>query len=374
MKPITIIGGGLAGLTLGILLRRENIAAAVIEAGRYPRHRVCGEFLSGRGREILRELELEERIPRAMEGASCSFHLQDREPIRFQMAEAALCVSRFDLDHFLAEEFQRGGGILKTGERAEVNGADVGVVRATGRRRSHDGKGKLFGLKAHARLPSEEVRGDARPPGINTRIENFGRRVFGRPMESVGKPRALQNASDLELHFGGREYVGICRLAEGRVNVCGLFYSEEAASNVHREWKRIFERSVWSGALRDVTWDEESFSAVAGLTLDRDAPEDCFAIGDAAAMIPPLTGNGMSMAIESADVAVDLLRKYARGEMSWDDCVRGHALKWREHFSRRLRWAGFVQRLLFRPAGQRVLYLGARLAPRLPNLFFSRTR
>jgi menaquinone-9 beta-reductase len=347
MKPITIIGGGLAGLTLGILLRRENIPAAVIEAGRYPRHRVCGEFLSGRGRDILRELGLEERIPRAVEGASCSFHLQDREPIRFRVAEAALCVSRFDLDHFLAEEFQRVGGILKTGERAEVNGGDVGVVRATGRRRSQDGKGKLFGLKAHARSTAQGVAGGA---------------------------RGATRPTSLELHFGVREYVGICRLAEERVNVCGLFYSEEAAANIHREWKRIFERSVWSDALRDVNWDEESFSAVAGLTLDRDAPEDCFAIGDAAAMIPPLTGNGMSMAIESATVAVDLLRRYARGETSWDDCMREHASKWREYFSGRLRWAGFVQRLLFRPAGQRLLYLGARIAPQLPNLFFSRTR
>lgn len=342
MKSVTIIGGGLAGLTLGILLRRENVPVAVIEAGKYPRHRVCGEFLSGRGREILRQLGLEEQVPNAIEGSNCSFHLERRQPVRFCMQQRALCVSRFDLDHFLAEEFQRTGGILKTGARAELKGDDIGVVRATGRRRSNDSRGKLFGLKAHATL-SSGARGATRP-------------------------------ASLELHFGEREYVGICGLSENRVNVCGLFYSETPIREIHREWKGIFERSVWSDTLRDVVWDEESFSSVAGLTLDRHAPEDCFAIGDAAAMIPPLTGNGMSMAIESADAALPLLRRYARGEISWSDCVRDHALKWRANFSSRLRWAAFVQRLLFQPTGQRILYLGARVAPKLPNLFFSRTR
>ena len=48
-EPIIIVGGGLAGLTLGIGLRRRNVPVTVWEAGQYPRHRVCGEFISGRG-------------------------------------------------------------------------------------------------------------------------------------------------------------------------------------------------------------------------------------------------------------------------------------------------------------------------------------
>ena len=53
-KPIQIIGGGLAGLTLGIALRRQEIPVTILEAGRYPRHRVCGEFISGL-RQLLEE-------------------------------------------------------------------------------------------------------------------------------------------------------------------------------------------------------------------------------------------------------------------------------------------------------------------------------
>mgnify|MGYP001386703205 CR=1 FL=1 len=65
LKPITIVGGGLAGLTLGIGLRRRGVPVAIWEAGHYPRHRVCGEFISGRGQETLTRLGLRELLDRA---------------------------------------------------------------------------------------------------------------------------------------------------------------------------------------------------------------------------------------------------------------------------------------------------------------------
>ena len=43
---LTIAGGGLAGLSLGIALRSRGVPVRVIEAASYPRHRVCGEFIS----------------------------------------------------------------------------------------------------------------------------------------------------------------------------------------------------------------------------------------------------------------------------------------------------------------------------------------
>ena len=44
---IEIVGGGLAGLSLGVALRREGVPVTLFEAGDYPRHRVCGEFIAG---------------------------------------------------------------------------------------------------------------------------------------------------------------------------------------------------------------------------------------------------------------------------------------------------------------------------------------
>src|ERR1700682_2744623 len=64
-KPITIIRGGLAGLTLGIGLRQLKVPVTIWEAGHYPRHRVCGEFISGGGQETLKKLGLSESLFRS---------------------------------------------------------------------------------------------------------------------------------------------------------------------------------------------------------------------------------------------------------------------------------------------------------------------
>jgi 2-polyprenyl-6-methoxyphenol hydroxylase-like FAD-dependent oxidoreductase len=63
-RPITIVGGGLAGLTLGIGLRQRDVPVTLYEAGHYPRHRVCGEFISGRGQQSLVRLGLADWITR----------------------------------------------------------------------------------------------------------------------------------------------------------------------------------------------------------------------------------------------------------------------------------------------------------------------
>src|SRR5882672_8771218 len=118
-KSILIVGGGLAGLGLGIGLRQHAVPSTIYEAGHYPRHRVCGEFISGRGQATLARLGLRERLGAA--GAipartTAFFSPRTRSPIR-ELSEPALSISRFALDALLAEEFRRLGGDLREAER-----------------------------------------------------------------------------------------------------------------------------------------------------------------------------------------------------------------------------------------------------------------
>src|SRR5579863_2602966 len=95
--PVTIIGGGLAGLTLGIGLRQRGVPVTVQEAGDYPRHRVCGEFISGGGQVVLERLGLLPQFHNAgavyartavfLSGAA-------KSPVR-KLATPALCLSRY---------------------------------------------------------------------------------------------------------------------------------------------------------------------------------------------------------------------------------------------------------------------------------------
>ena len=65
MKAVTIVGGGLAGLVLGVRLRGLGVPVTIYEKRAYPQHRVCGEFISGVSYEILEKLNLVKTLEKA---------------------------------------------------------------------------------------------------------------------------------------------------------------------------------------------------------------------------------------------------------------------------------------------------------------------
>jgi menaquinone-9 beta-reductase len=69
-------------------------------------------------------------------------------------------------------------------------------------------------------------------------------------------------------------------------------------------------------------------------------------LGDAAGMITPLCGNGMSMALFSSRMAVDLIEKFLSGSISRDQMESEYIKKWNNAFGRRL-FAGRVIQSLF---------------------------
>lgn len=342
-EPITIVGGGLAGLTLGVGLRQRGVPVTVWEAGRYPRHRVCGEFICGRGQDALARFGLLGDIESAgaRTARDAAFFDGDASvPLRL-LPRPALCISRFVLDKLLADEFQRLGGELKEGERWRgVDGA--GIVRASGRRVEPVVDGyRWIGLKVHARnvLPS----------------------------------------ADMELHFLPSGYVGLCRLPGNIFNVCGLFRSESTFPDLSKNWRQWLtgpEGSTLHARLASAEFDEETFCTVAGLdTRPRKAVRlaEC-SIGDALTMIPPMTGNGMSMALEGAELATEPLVEYSRGRLKWPQAQQQIARACDARFGRRLRWAGWLQRTLFFPPARTLLMRLAAHSEGLTRTLFRLTR
>src|SRR5580704_6803665 len=131
-RPITIIGGGLAGLTLGIGLRQQNVPVTIQEAGDYPRHRVCGEFISGSGQTVLERLGLLSHFQNA--GAIYAHTVTficgtTPSPVR-RLATPALCLSRHKMDALLAEIFQQSGGELRTRSRWTSGFDGEGIISA----------------------------------------------------------------------------------------------------------------------------------------------------------------------------------------------------------------------------------------------------
>src|SRR6478609_2832722 len=114
-KPIEIVGGGLAGLALGIALRAREVPVTVWEALPYPRHRVCGEVLSGAGCAVLERLGLMEP---ALKTGGCwartaAFYSGNRGTRVQPLPRPALCIARYHLDQLLANRFSDSGGQIK---------------------------------------------------------------------------------------------------------------------------------------------------------------------------------------------------------------------------------------------------------------------
>jgi len=343
-KTITIVGGGLAGFALGIGLRQRSVPVTVCEAGSYPRHRVCGEFISGKGLDSLASLGL--RTPFFEAGAipantAAFFSPRTAVPAR-TLPSPALCLSRFFLDAVLAREFQRLGGDLKTSTRYCENDPKPGVVWASGRRLKTTEHGwRWFGLKVHA--------------------------------------RDVPLTADLEMHLSPDAYVGLCRLQNGEVNICGLFRRRAGSHQPKLEWQEILRgdpNSILRQRLAGIDFEAGSFCSVAGLSLapQNGANRNECCIGDALTMIPPATGNGMSMAFESAVLAIDPLAAYSRGELPWPEAQKTIAFACDKAFAQRLAWAKWFQWMLFCRALQSGLGAFALRSEWLWRILFSRTR
>lgn len=307
MRHVTIIGGGLAGLGLGIALRRQSVPVTVHEAGHYPRHRVCGEFITSLDAGTRNVLQLDEYLRAARQAAGVSWCEDGKADIVHQLPRPALCLSRHSLDHAMAKDFVELGGELRTGSRVPCKD-EAGYVDACGRK--PDPRSAWVGIKRHYR------------------------------------DLALRN--DLEVHFGRGGYIGLTKVDDETANVCGLLRRDAA------DFTADFPEIVRQSGLRELAARlekaepvENSFCSVAGLNYRARVEEDGpLRIGDRHSLVPPYTGHGMTMALQSAATVLTPLLSWARGDSGWPEARNAAMLMQRKRFDRRLHMARVVHPLI----------------------------
>lgn len=318
-RPIEIVGGGLAGLSLGIALRRAGVPVTLHEAGDYPRHRVCGEFITGLGAQTIAALDLGDALAGAESHRDVAWHVGNRPTATHRLPSPALGLSRHVLDARLARRFVALGGELRTGSRRSIPADSAGIVWANGRRRAM--RSPWLGLKVH---------------------------VHDLPLRS-----------GLELHLGARCYVGLTRIEAGAVNVCGLFARaalRQRGSGLLLSYLEHAGLETLAQRLAAARIDEASFCAVAAIGFDRRVPAArAMQIGDANAMVPPFTGNGMAMAFQSAEAALPSLVAYAFGGMEWPAAHLAVQIALQRKFRVRLATAGALHPFLLERPRQRWL-------------------
>ncbi len=318
-RPIEIVGGGLAGLTLGLALCRAHVPTTIFESGSYPRHRVCGEFMAGLKPATLDHLGINAFVADAVPNVQVAWFQHGRVINRHSLPFPALSLSRHVLDARLAEAFVAAGGELRTHTRIDTTDAPAGRVFASGRQRGP--RSEWLGLKIHL--------------------------------------RQVRLAGDLEFHLGRDAYVGLCRIENNGVNVCGLFRKNDDTSGTGVQLLLSYLDACGLRALGERLiageFDPASFCATAGLSFTAPSATDRLNLGDAFAAIPPYTGHGMSLAFESASCALDPLIRWSRGTGGWPATLSTINTAMRARFGRRLRLARVFHPFVFSARYQTIL-------------------
>lgn len=279
---LAIVGGGPAGCAAAISAARRGLCVFLAEKGRFPRHKVCGEFVSPESHAILTDLlgpnhpllAAPARILRAR-------IFVDGRCIEFSLPAPGWSIPRYELDRALWESARSNGVDLRDQTAvkcANDRGIEWGVqdirasvvVNASGRwsnlqhSTSPNSAPRYLGLKAH-------FSGENAPP-----------------------------STDIYFFDGG--YCGIQPLSAATLNASAMVRADVATS-----LEQAFSRNamLWS---RSRAW-EQITETVTTAPLIHGAPQPVtdgvMNAGDAAGFIDPFTGDGISLALHSGKLAAD---------------------------------------------------------------------
>jgi len=323
MKPITIAGGGLAGLSLGSSLIRNGIEVTIHEKRSYPIHRVCGEFISGVKPEILTSLKLHPHLVDSALVRKVSWFISEKKVLESVLDPKAYGISRYCLDHSLAKEFtDLGGTLCSSSTFKSISSPQEGLILATGKP-SNKG-GKWIGLSIHME---------------HTDIDH------------------------LEMHSGPEGYIGLSPIEKNRTNITGLFKRStlQKGKGLQLITNYLQHNGLHSLVKRMKAWKliENSFCAISGFDFGHFNKDDSLTLGDASRLIPPFVGNGMSMALESAAIAAPILTEYCENKLSWEQARETISEQTSKLFNNRMMIATHLHPVLLNNIGLKMISIAS---------------
>jgi hypothetical protein len=275
LSPISIAGAGPAGSAAALAALAEGAPVRLFEKSQFPRHKVCGEFLSPEIQPALESLGVWSDFLKASPARIHSVKLHfgphnpkrkrgdDREKI-WRLAQPAFGLSRYRLDKLLLDcAIARGAELI----REVFPSTRQPAILAHGRMQIATEENRLFGFKAHFTGPAQDA---------------------------------------VELFIGRNAYAGVSTIEDGATNVCGL--APESLLSAHgfdidswvRNWPALEDRL--RPLSRSMDW------LITGpLVLSRrfhpSNGEAAYRSGDALGFIDPFTGSGILSAVMTGKLA-----------------------------------------------------------------------
>lgn len=368
MYDAAVIGGGLAGCMAAITLARQNRRVLLLEAGTYPRAKVCGEFLSPECMALFDNCgftpELKKLNPTTIQTVRVT--AADGSEWRSRFPQPGVGVSRYALDEALANYAEQSGADIRDGMRV----TDIEGTLRNG-----------FTLTAQTATGSTTFRAKTviAAHGKRSNLDRALNRAFlNRSQPYVGLKRHFTGAAlpgHIDLHVFGGGYCGMSQVEGGATNVCLLvrqdvFQRAFAGARGDVEpfiaWMREQNRHLdqWLERATPV-YDEWLSIAQVPFMTKTPVEGDILLAGDAAGMVAPLAGDGMAMAMHSGVMAAEHVKKALETFTASSTMARDYAKAWNKAFSGRLRLGRVLQSIMLRPA---LISPGLRLMNLLPAI------
>ena len=281
---LIVIGGGPAGSAAAITAGRKGHRVALLERGTFPRHKVCGEFVSAESLAILNGLIGASLLSKGEHPRIASARIFIDGKVRHLHIEpAAASIPRFELDAALWHAAKDAGVITfdKT-TVSEVSGEGPYRISAAGR----DYVSRAV-INASGRWSNV---GSELKPSLDAKL---GVKAHFREQAPAG-------SVDLFFFEGG--YCGVQPIGRDTINVSAMVSPAAAKDlqNVFRLNTPLLERSKqWTAITEQVSTYPLVFREPAPI----DAERSVFNTGDAAAFIDPFVGDGISMALHSGTLS-----------------------------------------------------------------------
>jgi len=336
---VLIIGGGLAGLCNAIHLSKRGKKVLLIEKNEYPKHKVCGEYISNEVLPYLNFLGVNPFDFGAVKINNFELSTRKNNIISAKLPLGGFGISRYTLDLALAEKAKENKVVILQDSVLNVTFSEDIFQVETKQNNTFTSKITIgaFGKRSLLDVKMERNFIQNKAPYLGVKIH-----VKGDFKEDV-----------VALHNFKGGYCGVSKVENGAINLC--YITNYASFKKYKNIADFQEQVVFKNRfLKEIFQNSEAIFekplSISQISFETKKPVENHILmcGDSAGMIHPLCGNGMSMAIQSAQLASKLILNYLNGEIETrKEFEKQYLSQWKRKFSLRLKAGHFIA-MLFR--------------------------
>ncbi len=327
---VIIIGGGLAGLTSAIHLTKTGCKVFVIEKNSYPKHKVCGEYISNEVLPYFDWLTLNIKELKPIHIKTLQFSSESGRTIETQLPLGGFGISRYTLDHALyLKALSQNCEIIEDQVNEVIFNDDYFEVElASGKILTSKVVLGAFGKRSNLDIKMKRGFIEQKSPWL--------------AVKSHYKGEFENDVVGLHNFKGG--YCGVSKVENSLLNICYLtnFKSFKKFKNIEEFQEKIVAQNPHlKKILENSTSVFEKPLTISQICFEKkeNVENHILMMGDTAGLIHPLCGNGMAMAIHSAKLASEETISFLSGKISRQEMEKNYAANWNKNFKQRL-WYG----------------------------------